>query len=190
MSICWIWESGCKGEDVAAWAQTIGTFLAIIGATGVAIYQSRSQHESAQRLQQEAWQYERAETTRTLWKLASNAQRLVKHVIGELNSRQAFFEIANHKKRFDLTELRRVEDAIIAIPLHSLPASLVSPTMILSSSLRQFRENVEDAILRCRTLDGSDFVQLFQVFGEICDVMDSTCDDIKHEVDIYESVTR
>lgn len=183
MIMCWIWEYGCRGDDVAAWAQAIGTFLAIGGAAGVAIFQSSSQHRSAQRLQREAWRYERTETMKTLWQLADNSLKLVKHVIAELNSREAFHSIGDHQKRFDLSELRRMEGAIVAIPLHNLPASLVRPTMILNSTLRQFRENVENALLRHRLLTEGDFDQLFQTFGEMREGLAITCSEIKREVD-------
>ena len=94
-------------------------------------------------------------------------------------------QIAEQKAHFDFNELRIMESAVIGIPLHSLPHTLVSLTMILSSTVRQFREKIESALHFHRQMDSSAFEDLFSVLNQMQHSIELTCIDIAAEVERF-----
>lgn len=164
--------------EVAAWVQAVGSILAIAGALGAAIWQARLQHKNALALivlQQRQAQIER---TRTLNALVHNAASAVAHATGLFNTRQAVHDVAEGRVNLDRGELERVDNTFATIPLHDLPSALVSPTMVVASVVRQFREKVELVISAHRHMHGEEFDDLFRVLGEMNNRLLSTSDDI------------
>ena len=77
--------------------------------------------------------------------------------------------------------------SIGGIPLYNLPDSLVTPTMLLSATVRQFREKVEMAIRAHRKMDAAAFEDFFRVLREMNESVEQTCGDIATEVDRVQS---
>lgn len=173
-----------SSSEWASWVQAIGSILAIIGAAWIAIWQSAKQHKSAIDLMRIEHNLLRTELARSLLELSVNCSRLFDHVIKRLPDRESVYFIAEQQAPFDLNELRAIESSVLAIPLQSLPHTLVSPAMILSSTLRQFREKVEMALRVHRNMDAKDFGDFFSTLNEMKDSLAKTCDDIKNLVDI------
>ena len=106
----------------------------------------------------------------------------MEHSAQELPDRESVHNIANGDIHFDLNELKVVEGALLQVPLHSLPHKLVPLTMMVNSTVRQFRENIEFALLRNRALDGAAFTKFFEVLAKSQASLASTCQDIAAEV--------
>lgn len=167
----------------ASWVQAGGTIAAIIGAAGIAIWQSRRQHEASLALMRAEHSLERTELARTLLALSTNCARAIEFVAKQFPDRDAVHRIADQETHFDFNELRIIETAVIGIPLHSLPHTLVSPTLILSSTVRQFREKVESALRFHRQMDSAAFEDFFSVLSQMRRSLEQTCKEIVTEVE-------
>jgi hypothetical protein len=169
--------------ELAAWVQAVGSVLAILAAALIAIWQSRAQHRSAMQLHRAEKRQARVELSKTLSVLAKNCSKAVAYGSGRLSDRETIHRIAEGDVHFDLGELRRVDNAIAGIPLHSLPDTLVTSTMILSATVRQFTEKTEMALHLHRKMDAAAFEDLFRTFGEINESLKKTCEEIEAEVE-------
>lgn len=178
-----------SSSEWAAWVQAIGSIAAVIGTALVAIWQSRKQHQISLAVLRTEHRLQREETSKALLVISRNTSREIVRVIGQLHDRDAVHSIAEKSVYFDFNEVRVLEHAILGIPLHSLPHNLVSLTMILSSTVRQFRESVETALERHRTLDAEEFAKFFSILGEMRRTLELTCADIEAEVNRSEPET-
>jgi len=181
--------STMTSSEWAAWVQAVGSIAAVFGAAGIAIWQSGKQHRNALALLRTQQRVGRIELAKTLLSLSHNCLRLLDHSAAQFPDREAVHNIAEGRVHFDLNELAIVEKAIANIPLHSLPHSLVSLTMIVTSTVRQFRENIEFALQSHRTMDANDFEKLFGVLAEMRASLKLTCTDIESEVKRSENET-
>ena len=172
-----------SSAELAAWVQAIGSILAIIAAFLIAYLQSRAQHKSALGLYKEEQRYARIAIAKTLSTLSRNCTKAVSYSMAQLRDREAVHKIAEGEVFFDLGELRRIDTAMASIPLYNLPDTLVSSTMIISATLRQFVAKVEMALHAHRQMNGAAFDDLFRVFGEMTESLKATCKDIEDEVD-------
>lgn len=168
-------------SEIAAWVQAIGSILAIIAAAWIAIWQSRTQHRSAMALYKAEQRHTHAELSKTLLVLAKNSARAMVHFSGLLTDREAVHRMGSGEVYPNLGELRRIDKAIESIPLHSLPDTLVTPTMILSSTVRQFMEKVEMALRFHREMDAAAFEDLFRTLAEMNTSVKQTCEEIAVE---------
>ena len=175
--------TGLTSSEWAAWVQAVGSISAIIGATWIAIWQSRRQHAISRSVMREERRLERTEVARALLALSINCAHAVDHGAKQFPDRVAVHEIAEQATHFDFNELRIIENAVLGIPLYSLPHKLVPLAMILSSTVRQFREKVESALLLHREMDAGAFGEFFAVLGSMQRSLASTCRDIEAEVE-------
>ncbi len=171
-----------SSAELAAWVQAIGSILAIIAAFLIAYLQSRVQHKSALKLYKEEHRYARITTAKSLYVLSRNCAKAVVHSTDQLKDREAIYNIAEGSIFFDLEGLRRIDAAMTNIPLHNLPDTLVSSTMIISSTLRQFITKIEMALRFHRQMDSAAFEDLFRVFEEMTESLKLTCKDIEDEI--------
>jgi Tfp pilus assembly protein FimT len=110
-------------SEWATWVQAIGSIIAIFGAAGIAIWQSRKQHKSSLELLSTEHRLARTEVARALLSLSTNSLRMLKNYAKQLPDRGAVHKVAEGVLPLDLNELKVVEGAVRAIPLHSLPIS-------------------------------------------------------------------
>lgn len=169
-------------SELAAWVQAIGSVVAIIAAASIAVWQGRKQYRNALALHRAEQRHTRVELAKTLSVLAKNSAKAIAYLTGQLSSRQAIHDIAEGLVHFDFGELSRLDTAISGIPLHNLSDSLVTPTMLLSATVRQFREKTEMAIRVHRQMDAAAFEDLFRVLGEMNKSLEETCGDIATEL--------
>lgn len=180
--------SGLTSSEWASWVQAIGTILAVLGAAYAAIWQSKAQYANSLRLQREERQSQRVELTKTLLELSRNCEKVFTRVIQVLNNdRATVHAIAAGEKHLDFGEVVRVEQALLSVPLHSLPAKLVTYTMIVSSTARQFRAKVQDALRHHREMDADAFQDLFTTTAEMKDSLRDSCADIEAELRVLEA---
>jgi hypothetical protein len=169
--------------EAAAWVQAVFSVVAIGATGGIAIWQSKSQHESAMRLQREEHKYDRVELTKTLLQLSRNCQRLFAHIIKVFDrDRTNVHDIAEGRKPDPSGQLNQVESAVTSIPLHDLPQSLVTVAMLLSGTVLEFRNKVAMALKYHRTMDASAFDDLFRSLDEMDRSLGLTCADIEEEL--------
>lgn len=174
--------SNLTSSEWAAWVQAVGSIAAIFGATGIAIWQARRQHKDSLKLLHTERRLARTELAQALLSLSTSCLRLLKYCAEQFPDRESVHKIADGNVHLDLNELRVVEGAVLAIPLHSLPYKLVSLTMMVSSTVRQFRENVEFALQSHRSMDAAEYEKFFVVLDEMQTSLKLTCNDIQTEV--------
>ena len=174
--------SGLTSSEWAAWVQAIGSIAAILGAVGIAVWQARRQHEVSMTVLKAERSFARIEAARAMQELSIAANRLLEHSTKAFPDRQAVHDTAEGRRFFDFGELRVLEGAIQAIPLHALPHELVRLTIIVGSCVRQFRENIEFAISRHRQMDATAFTTLFENLSSLTRSLDLTCNDIEAAV--------
>lgn len=174
--------SSLSSSEWASWVQAIGSITAIFGALGIAIWQSNRQHEVSLHVLREDKRLARVESAKALHSLSTGALRLLEHTINSFPDRDSVHDAAEGRRHFDFGELRVVEGAIQAIALHTQPHELVRLTMILNSTVRQFRENIEFAIKTHRELDANAFNVFFDTLNGLTTSLALTCADIEREV--------
>ncbi|MEK8034989.1 hypothetical protein AACH06_29590 [Ideonella sp. DXS29W] len=168
-----------SSSEWAAWVQAVGSIAAIIGAAGIAVWQSRKQHQNSIELLRAENRFTRTELARSFLSLSSNCRIAMGHAAGKLKNREAVHAIAEGQVHFDFEELKVIEGAVRAIPLHTLPSSLVGLTMIVSSTVRQFREKVQSALDAYRSMDGAAFEDFFRTLAEMQESLEASCADIR-----------
>jgi hypothetical protein len=117
-----------------------------------------------------------------LHSLSVSCRRALASSAKQFPDRDAVHNIAEGRVHFDFNELNVVEGAVRSIPLHTLPHHLVSLTMIISSIVRQFRENVEFALQQHRTMDSAAFTKFFEVLRGLESSLALTCIEIEAEI--------
>lgn len=180
--------SNMTSSEWASWVQAIGSIAAIIGALGIAIWQSKQQHKASLALMHAEKKLARTELAKALLSLSAGALRLLEHSTKAFPDRQSVHDAAEGRRHFDFGELRTVEGAVQAISLHTLPHELVRLTMIVKSTVRQFRENIEFAVQTHRQMDANAFNTLFEALNSLTKSLALTCADIEKEVRCAEGV--
>jgi len=178
--LCFLSEM--TSSEWAAWVQAIGSIAAVFGAAGIAIWQSAKQHKNALALLRTEQRLGRTELAKALLSLSQNCLRLLDDLAARFPDREAVHNVAEGNVHVDFKELSVIEGAVHDIPLHSLPHRLVSLTMMVRSTVRQFRENIDFALRSHRTMDAKEFVKLFQLLAEMKASLKLTCNDIESEV--------
>jgi hypothetical protein len=169
-------------SECAAWVQAWGTILAILGAFGVAFYQSNRSFKIAMTQIAEERRQDHVRTAETLSKIAQNTLKLQKFISAKLNSRTEVHEAAEFGLPFDMPALRALERSIDGIQLHELPASLVGLSLILSSTVRQFRMKVEMAFANHHKMDAGSFDDFFKTLNELNQSLELTVADFDAEL--------
>ena len=172
-----------SSTELASWVQAIGSILAILAATGVAIWQSHQQHKNALAVHREESRHARQEAAKSLLVLCRNCARASAHFAAELSTRDAIHLVASGEKHFDFEELTALRDAAASLQIHQLPDVLIGPAMALGATIRQLRQTIEIAIRDHRRMDAESFANLFRVLGEMTASLTATTHDVQTEVD-------
>ncbi|OCS47933.1 hypothetical protein [Ralstonia pickettii] len=178
-----VWETclllpfGLNRAECASWVQAWGSILAIGGTAFAAYYQGRKQLQATIEGVRQTQKQAHLQVAETLWKLAENALKMQRHIASRLDTRDKGHKAAVDGLPFEMPELLSIERALEAIPLHELPATLVSPSMILTWTVRQFRTKVEMALQLHRRMDAADFEDFFARVAEMNASLDKTVAD-------------
>ena len=175
--------SNLTSSEWASWVQAIGSIAAIIGAIFIAGWQTRRQHLDALRLMAEEKRQSRLELARTLLVLSRNSLSALNHLTDSMKDREAVHVIGEGGVHYDIEQIRRIDTSLAAIPLHDLPSSLVTHTMVVSATVRQYREKVEQVLRVHRTMDGAEFSDFFECRRKMSESLDRTCNDIANEIE-------
>ncbi len=114
----------------------------------------------------------------------------MKFVADRLSDRESVHRAAEGLIHCDLGELYRLDKYVSAIPLQAVPHSLITQTMILGSTVRQFKEKVQMALDHYRTMDGAQFADFFRTLAAMIASIDATCKDFAKEVKACEERQR
>ena len=174
-------------SEWASWVQAIGAIAAIFGASGIAVWQAKKQHAISLSVIRAEHRLMRTEAAQALHSLSVSCHNALSYSAKQFPDREAVHDIAEGRIHFDFNELNVVEGAVRSIPLHTLPHQLVSLTMIVSSTVRQFRENVEFALQKHRTMNSVAFTKYFEALSGLQSSLALTCKDIEAEVRRAES---
>ena len=183
---CYQWD--LFGETAAAWVQAIGSIAAIFIALLIASKQSRDQLRNERRLQRESDHNKELSLVRTVLKIAVNSKKLVAHCATTLQNRERLAYAAEGSIPFDRDGLRYMEYSLESIPLYQLQDDLVTPVMLLASTVRQFREKVEIGLRIHSRLNAQQHDDLFKTFSEMVEALDSIANDLSKQVEKMASV--
>ena len=159
--------SNLTSTEWAAWVQAVGSVAAIAAAAWIAIHVARLQHRNALDLHMTEKRTERVDIAKTLSVLATNSSKSMRHIASQLNDRESVHNAAEGLVPCDVGELCRIDSYLSDIPLHTVPHSMVTLTMILGSTVRQFKEKVEMALRLHRKMDADMFNDFFRSIGEM-----------------------
>jgi hypothetical protein len=162
--------------------QALGSVAAIFGAAWIATYQAKLQHRNALELHKTEQRSAKLDLGKTLSVLAANSAKAIKHITGQLHDRESVHKAAEGLVHCDIGEITRINHYIEAVPLHTIPYPLVTPTMVLGSTVRQFKEKVEMALRLHRQMDGNMFEDFFRTLSEMNASIGATCKDIEAEL--------
>lgn len=170
-------------SDWAAWAQAIGTVVAIVGSVGTAVWQTRKQYALALAEMREERRQGRREAALNLLALASEALELLHKAGQALPTREAIMSLAQGDEvLFDVQELQVMEGALDAVQLHVLPHDLVRPARMVQTGVRQYRVALGRAIERYRKMDAAEFERALSSLGLLTRGLEKTCHDIGEQV--------
>jgi hypothetical protein len=174
--------SNLTSSEWAAWIQALGSVLAIGAAARLAIYQSREQHKSALALHNREKLDVQIDTTKVLLELAGNSAKVMKNIKLQLHDRESIYNVAEGLVHCPIGEMVRIDKCLSDIPLNTIPSSLVTYTMILGSTLRQFKEKVEMTLNCCLKMDTTMFADFFKCLAKMNVVIEKVCNDINVEL--------
>ena len=106
----------------------------------------------------------------------------MKHIANQLIDQDCVHKAAEGLFPCDVGELRRIDTYLSTIPLHTVPHSMVTLTMILGSTVRQFKEKVEMVLQHHRKMDANMFGDFFRTISEMNTSIEATCKNIDAEV--------
>ena len=176
-------STNLTSSEWASWVQAIGTIVAVIGAGGIAVWQSRAQHASAETLNKEIRRHAQTVLAKSLLTIARNCLKATSFFAAEMSSRDLIFKIASRERHFDFGELYHLESTTSGIPLYSLPDSLITHAMILAATILQFRNTVDIAVKDHRTMDSDAFAAVFVTLEQMNESLGLTCKDIESAVE-------
>ncbi|MBU3556493.1 hypothetical protein ICN18_02475 [Polynucleobacter sp. Ross1-W9] len=154
--------------DMAAWAQAIGTFLAILAAGLIATCQSQSQYQNSLKLQKiQDWNKE-VILCEAVVEIIKNSAERVRYVFDTFQSREDIIDVATKLKHYDFECLNDVIESLKQIPLNYLPsANLVSDVMAMISAIRQLDIQVDKATYEYKTIDATKTATFLTVVSQI-----------------------
>lgn len=162
-----------RGE-CASWVQAWGSILAIFFAVLVAVYQAKKQQQNTMDALAEERRQDYLRTAETFHELARNCLKLQRFIAGKLVSRDAVYAAAADGLPFDMPNLRALERSLDRIQLPAIPGSLVPLSMMLTTTVRQFRIKVDMALKHHRTMDAAAFEDLFTTLGKMNNSLETT----------------
>ena len=169
-------------SEWASWIQALGSVLAIIAAAWIAIYQSGKQHKSALALHNREKRDAQIDITKVLLALAENTSKVMINIEKQLSNRDSISNVVDGLEPCALDEILRIDKFLNDIPLYTIPSSLVNSTMILGSTVIQFKEKVEMTLRLYRKMDASMFDDFFECIAQMNITIESVCNIIAAEL--------
>ena len=179
-NLCFL--SNLTSSEWAAWVQAIGSIIAIVAAIIIAA----NQNKNALKLHYQELLSAKLDMAKTLLVLAENSRKSINHCIDELKDRETIYNIAEGHVYSSLSEFRKINSYLYDISLQNLPSNLVTPAMVLISTVRQFFEKIETALKHHREMDAASYDDLFKCMREMRDSVALECENIKIEISLLD----
>ena len=181
MDLVMTWIENHQGT--AAWLQAIASVAAIWWTGKLATKQAANQYASALKLQERQRLREEVVLGEAVVEIVLSACKLIFADTILLSERERVCQYATKEKPFDIGALVEAENAIAAIPLHSLPVPhMVRLTMISSATVRQYRAKVENVFESHRTMDANAFTDFFNSMEQMKASIKMTAQDLRTEL--------
>lgn len=139
---------------------------------------SSLQHKSNLSLHQTERRNARLDAVNALSILSVNAAKAMKFISKQLNNRESVRLAAEGLKPCDIGEIERIDEYLKAIPIHTLPDALITNTMIVGSTVRQFKEKVSMTLQLQHKMDAEMFNDFFRTIADMSASIDETCEEI------------
>ena len=107
---------------------------------------------------------------------------IVINIEKQLSSRESISNVVDGLEPCAFDEILRIDKYLNDIPLYTIPSSLVTSTMILGSTVLQFKEKVEMTFRLYRTMDASKFDDFFKCLAQMNITIESVCNIIDAEL--------
>jgi hypothetical protein len=172
-----------SSSDMAAWVQAVGSIIAIVASTGVAIWQARRAQKLTLFTIEQQRKADDLRIANALLEIATNAFKLQKHMAKKLDSRQAIMKAAEDRLPFDMPEVYAYERALDRIELHELPSNLVPLALMVAATFRQLRIKIDMVLDRQRYMNSEMFEDFFKVTKATQESMSLTVADLQKQVE-------
>lgn len=155
-------EGAFRGSEAPAWAQAIGSVVAIVASALVTVWATDRQAALGRLADKQRRQEDDRKVALALCAITQRASDLLADFHGMMNTRDAVETAVHEGLKFERNELLRFEQALDAIPLHDLHPNLVSYALEAGWTVRQFRLRVEQVFEEFRQMSGRQFEELFE----------------------------
>lgn len=166
-------------SDWPAWVQAVGSVAAILASVRIAAWQARKTQAQTLFVIEQQGRAEYLRSARTLVEMAKAVLKVQAHVAKKLCSRESIGAAAEDRLAFDWPEVIALERALNQVEIHRLPAELVSLSLILAATVRQFRIKVEMALDTHRQMDAAAMVDFQAVMQEMAESLRLTVSDLE-----------
>lgn len=150
-------SSSLTSIELAAWVQAIGAILAIIGALGVAIWQSNKQYKNSQRLITFEKSIEKLEYIKTILEILRAIHLSTEHSISVVNTLDSLREAYRDDDYPFLDDLKHDFNELTKIPLYSLPYKFIGYVSNVNFLNRYILESFSKAMKNSLTLNEAEF---------------------------------
>lgn len=172
----------CVGQlgigDAAGWAQAVGSILAIVISAVVAFSISSQERKRTLADMRRAARNREYEYADALAGLAQNSLLAQRHLQKKVGGREELAEAAADGLPFDMSMIHDLERAVLAIPLHELPSELLRLTLILRSTIQQYRMKIEMAFQFHRKMDAAQHKDFFESLDKMNSSLAETVKDL------------
>jgi hypothetical protein len=180
-----------ESQTRAAWVQAFGSIVTIAASILVAVWQSRKQQKNTIASLLAERQQEHLQTAETLAELARLALKLISFYVERFNSREAVTVAFENDFKFDRHYIENYVRLLDRIELHLLPRPLISPALLLTEGVRQFKITVVDVALPdFRSMDADDYQNFFRAIEVQEKSLEETLQDFQSTLSELKRSTR
>ncbi|MEB5483940.1 hypothetical protein QMA69_05375 [Burkholderia pseudomallei] len=167
-TLAFLYQISRESDGGAAWVQAVASVAAIWWSG-----------KSARDLQQTNSRQQRITRTRAVLRISEALSSTVQVATNLLIDQETLKRVYRAEIEFDQSALADFERAVQRIPLHDLETpELVTLVLMLRSTIRQFRENTEQALKDVFSMDPDSLDLYFRSNRQ----MSACCDDITSKI--------
>lgn len=154
MEFCWIWESGCDAKNVAAWAQALGTILAIVIST----YFVRMQIKTALFQEMDRRSYEKKRVLDTMFALTTSCIKKLEALLTKAHATEYALDgtdAEEYKFLFPEDEVKEIFAVMNNLPVFEIAdAEIIGKIELSKEVLNNLRKSVDRFNDECNDPNG------------------------------------
>lgn len=143
MKLCWILESGCNANNIAAWVQALGTILAIF----ISAYFVRIQIKAAFFQELNRRKYESHRVLETMFALTSSCMKKIESLLTKAHSIEYALDTADaeqYKFLLEVDEVNEVFTVMNGLPIFEIAdAEIIGKIELSKVVVNNLRKSVE-----------------------------------------------